>query len=95
MDIPWIRRLLNRGICAAFNMFYPWPCYPEYFRRIPGIDSTKSNNIFTELKTMNAISPKNYGRLGPDQIVLLVKQQPAKYPALISLSPEQLEDLDD
>jgi hypothetical protein len=87
--------MISRGLCAGFNMFYPWSCYPEYFKRIPGIDSTKSFALFNELKSMNALSAKNYARLSPDQIILNVKAQPGKYPALLSLTPDQAEALDD
>jgi Secretion system C-terminal sorting domain len=88
-------KMVNRGLCAAFNMFYPWPCYPEYFKRIPGIDSAKSITLFNELKSMNAVNVQNYGRLSPDQIILNIKAQPGKYPALLSLTTDQAQELDD
>lgn len=87
-------RFRERGICAQFNMFLPSPCYPDYFRRIPGVDSIKSLALFNELKAMTVLNARNYFRLYPDQIKLAVLANPGKYPALISLTPSQLQEMD-
>lgn len=83
-----------RGICAGFNMFLPFPCYPAYFKRIPGVDSLKSLTLFNELKSMTALNAQNYIRLYPDQIKLAVIGNPSKYPGLISLTTEQAQELE-
>jgi len=88
-------RFRERGICARFNMFLPSPCYPDYFRRIPGVDSIKSLTLFNELKSMTALNARNYFRLYPDQIKLAVFANPSKYPGLISLTSSQVGEMDD
>lgn len=87
--------LIQRGICGQFNLFLPSPCYPEYFLRIPGIDSARSKNIFNELMSMGAFTARNLMKLYPDQIKGIVHSNPSKYPALASLTNDQIIHMDD
>lgn len=87
-------KLLARGVCAEFNMFRPSPFYPEFFRRIPGIDSSRSSDIYNEMKFAGAIDNENYMKLFPDQLKEKVIANPALYPALTSLNLEQVDELD-
>jgi len=85
----------QRGVCSQFNLFPPSPCYPEYFRRISGIDPVLSAQIFNELMTMGAFTSRNFLKLYPDQIKGIVLTSPSKYPALSSLTAAQIIHLDD
>jgi len=85
----------SRGICARFNMFLPSPCFPEFFKRIPGVDSVQSSAIFNEFKSMTALNSQNYFRLSPAQIKLILLSNPVKYPAILSLRPDQLQELEE
>lgn len=87
--------MIQRGVCGQFNLFLPSPCYPEYFRRIPGIDSVQSKNIFNELMSMGAFTARNLMKLYPDQIKGIVLSNPSKYPALASLTAAQIIHMDD
>jgi len=85
----------SRGICSRFNMLLPSPCFPEYFKRIPRVDSLLSSAMFNEFKSMTAINSQNYFRMSPAQIKLILFSNPVKYPAILSLRPDQLQELEE
>ncbi len=88
-------KFLSRGVCARFNMWYKSPLYPQFFKRINGIDSTHSAKIFNDLKSMNALNTGNVPIFNPDKIKALFIANPSKYTGLATLDSIQAAELED
>lgn len=87
-------KMTDRGVCAFLYTLTPSPFYPEYFRRIKGIDSTLSVGIYNEMKFAGAINNKNMMALFPDELKIKVLANPAQYPSISSLNTDQIEELE-
>ncbi|WBA44118.1 T9SS type A sorting domain-containing protein [Hymenobacter canadensis] len=73
--------LRGRGIAARLMIHEPFPVTPNRFRRIAGIDSTMSADIYTRLKTAGLLDARDFLTFNPRtaspwQALLPVAYQP-------------------
>jgi hypothetical protein len=83
------QNFLSRQICSEFYLFSPIPLHPERFKRYPGISAMTSQALFDELKSNNCLNAKNYLTVGPDDVALLVFNNPQNWPVALSLNANQ------
>ena len=80
--------LQSRNIPSAFYELDHSPAYPQRFARIPGIDTTLSNDLFTEFLTMGFIDNDRYFTVLDDSIQSLYMTNPDTFSILSTLSIE-------
>ena len=80
--------LQARNIPSAFYELDRSPAYPQRFARIPGIDTTLSNDLFTEFLTMGFIDNDRYFTVLDDSIQSLYMTNPDTFSILSTLSIE-------
>lgn len=82
--------LLNsRGVCSRYYLRDHSPVYPQRFMRIPGIDSTESQNIFQDLVNNNFLDGNNYLLVLPDTIQAHYAANPVAFPGFNAILPIQ------
>lgn len=90
-----INNYKDRGVCAVFHKFPASPLYPERFDRSSYIGEELSKAIFQELKKNNDLDENNFLKLTTDALKAKITAAPAKYPVIVSMTPAQLNDLED
>ena len=66
--------LRARGIAGEVNVQDPYPAFPSYFRRIPGIDENLSNQVHASLVAARVLDNQN--RVVADSATLAAAQLP-------------------
>ena len=78
--------LQSRGIPSEFYELDRSPAYPQRFVRIPEIDTTLSNDLFSELLTMGFIDNDHYFTVLDDSIQSLYMANPDTFSVLGTLN---------
>ena len=90
-----IKNYTDRGVCAVFHKFQASPLYPERFDRSSYIGEELSKAIFQELKMNNDLDDMNFLKTTSEALKAKITAMPAKYPVIVSMTPAQLNDLED
>lgn len=85
--------LTNRNICSTYSIHPQTPLYPQRFQRVLFVNSTQSQNLFTELLNKGFINSANYLNINGDSIFILYQLNPSSFPILNSFGFYQKTDI--
>ena len=78
-----------RNVCSKYFINQRSPIYAERFARRGDITTTKSTDLFNELKSKNYIDSKGFFKGYSSSLVSAFQSSPAGFPVLNSLTPAQ------
>lgn len=83
-------KLFNRSIRASFNLTVASPVHPQRFRRIPGVDSLASTEIYTALKSNGQLTALDFFATNPRTSESWKSSIPALYSPILNDIEDQL-----
>jgi len=81
--------LMDHGICTEFYFLRPSPTYPERYKRFPGITTTLSYSIHSELAANGCYDNGGYLTKAPAEIQADVIANQSSWPIILSLTVPQ------